>query len=310
MARMSIDDMISRDPRITMLAQALGWSRRETLGCLVGDIWPIAYDQRAWLLSEKVIDAAAGRVGFAAAMADCDLARRARGGKFAISGARERIEYLNKKKDAGHVGGIKSAESREKNSSKSQARASGVLEHGGSTPQARGNPIVPDTATAPDAALSPPADPPERESPAVAAAAIRSGQHAGFDPEVPGHRAALAEWTWTEISRRRGSLAREFGSVLPLPLAPITPATHPPAFRELLARVREEGATAPAICLHVIEAATVHARKERSVEWVGEKLCTEGGWRWARGQVPTWRTATSSAKEPEYAIVAGQRVLL
>lgn len=315
MARMSIDDMISRDPRITMLAQALGWSRRETVGCLVSDIWPIAYDQRSWLLSEKVIDAAAGHSGFAAAMVDCDLASRARGGKFAISGARERIEYLNKKKDAGHVGGLKSAESRDKNSSKSQARASRVLEHGGSTPQARGNPTATVTATALDAALSPPPDAaapaPERES-KPSRSEILAGHHEGYDPQALGHKSALAEWAWLEINRRRLSLAQEFGLPAPVPLAPIT-AAQPASFRDLMLRVAEEGGNAPAICKHVLEAATVHARKERSVEWIGEKLATEGGWRWARGQVPTWRSPAKAETAPaarEYAIVAGQRVLL
>jgi len=38
MARMSIDDTIARDPRITVLAKLLGWTRRETVGCLVAEV--------------------------------------------------------------------------------------------------------------------------------------------------------------------------------------------------------------------------------------------------------------------------------
>lgn len=140
---------------------------------------------------------------------------------------------------------------------------------------------------------------------------ILAGDHDGYDHESAEHRGALAEWTWGEINSRRQRLAKEFGLPAPMPLAAITPAAHPPAFRDLLARVREEGAGATKACLHVVEAATVHARKERSIEWMAEKLCTEGGWRWARGQVPTWRTtakAAAAAPAREYAYIAGERV--
>jgi hypothetical protein len=139
MARMSIDDMVQRDPRITKLAMKVGWSRRETTGCLVLDIWPICYDQRESAISADLVDIAAGAPGFAAAMVECDLADWVRGNrKVRIRGAQERIEYLDHKKRAGRVGGIKSAESRNKNSST-----------GGSTTQAAGNPSVPDSASVP-----------------------------------------------------------------------------------------------------------------------------------------------------------------
>ena len=117
MARMSIDDSVARDPRITLLAKMLGWSRHAALGCLVADVWPICYDQATHLISPKLIDAASGQAGFADAMVDCELAKRVRGGKLSVSGAAERIEYLEKKKESGRVGGIKSAELRRKISS-------------------------------------------------------------------------------------------------------------------------------------------------------------------------------------------------
>ena len=320
MARMSIDDMVGRDPRITMLAQTLGWSRREVVGCLVADVWPIVYDQRTELISERVLDAAAGHAGFAAALIECELATRDRSGKVVIRGARERIKYLDHKTEAGRQGGLKSAESRSKNSSKRQARgkqtsSSGEadVKHGGSTGQAAGNPPVPDTVPVPS--LSPDSPPAARESKPTGRRAILAGDHAGFDAETAEHRGALAEWVWSEINRRRLALAQEFGLPAPVPLAPITPATHPPAFRDLRARVTEEGKTAPAVCLHVLEAATVHARKERSIEWMAEKLCTEGGWRWARGQVPTWRSSAPAAPlaaddSRRYGFIDGERVLL
>jgi hypothetical protein len=145
MARMSIDDMVCRDPRITVLASLVGWSRRETVGCLVLDIWPICYDQRTWLVSERVIDAAAAHIGFAAALIEAELAVRDRSGRVRIKGAKERIEYLERKSAAGRQGGLNSAESR-RNAPKHSSSTTG------STPQAPRNPPVPDPSppSAPD----------------------------------------------------------------------------------------------------------------------------------------------------------------
>lgn len=133
MARMSVDDSVQRDPRITKLAKLTGWTRRETLGCLVMDVWPITYDQRTAIVAADLIDLAAGMDGFAQYMVDSGLATWARGSrKIRIGGAEERIEYLDHKRKAGRVGGLRSGESRNKNPSS-----------GGSTPQAAGNPPVP-----------------------------------------------------------------------------------------------------------------------------------------------------------------------
>lgn len=164
MARMSIDDMVGRDPRITMLAHALGWSRREAVGCLVADVWPIVYDQRTELISERVLDAAAGHAGFAAALIECELATRDRSGKVLIKGARERIRYLETKTDAGRQGGLNSAETRRKISSKRQAGLEASVEVKRSTRQAGLNPPVPDSAPDPVPALSVPATPAESAS--------------------------------------------------------------------------------------------------------------------------------------------------
>lgn len=163
MARMSIDDMVQRDPRITKLGMKVGWSRRETLGCLVLDIWPICYDQRESTISAELVDIAAGAPGFAAAMVECELAEWVRGNrKVRIRGAQERIEYLDHKKRAGREGGLKSAESRDKISSTR-----------GSTPQAAGNPPspspVPSSASAPVPVLS------EKNSAAPSAGGVQPG---------------------------------------------------------------------------------------------------------------------------------------
>lgn len=161
MARMSIDDSVQRDPRITKLARLIGWSRRETLGCLVSDVWPITYDQRTAIVAADLIDLAAGHDGFAQYMVSAELASWVRGNrKVRINGAEERIEYLDHKRRAGRVGGIKSGESRHKNSSIASSDA-----------QARGNPPVPDPSPvpAPDPVPSPVPDLSEKNSAAPSA---------------------------------------------------------------------------------------------------------------------------------------------
>lgn len=158
---MSIDDMVQRDPRITKLAQLVGWSRRETVGCLIVDVWPICYDQREHTISADLVDLAAQFTGFAAAMVSAELATWARGNrKIRVRGAQERIEYLNHKRSAGSVGGINSAKSRAKNSSTDTYGA-----------QARGNPSVPDSASA---SAPVPDDPPEERDSAPDGAPVLS----------------------------------------------------------------------------------------------------------------------------------------
>lgn len=153
---MSIDDKVGRDPRIAMLALQVGWSKRELVGCLVLDVWPLCYDQESAFVSERIIDAAAGQVGFAQAMVDCELARRDRSGKVRVNGAAERIKYLDHKKKAGREGGLKSGESRAKISKQKASNGEAHLKQTSSKTQAAGNPsvpdAVPDTATAPDTA--------------------------------------------------------------------------------------------------------------------------------------------------------------
>jgi hypothetical protein len=155
MARMSIDDSVARDPRITKLAKLLGWSKRETVGCLVLDVWPICYDQHASEVASELVNIAAERDDFADHMVSSGLASRVRGNrKIRISGAQKRIEYLESKSNAGRVGGLKSAESRRQISSTSGSTS-------GSTPQAPRNPSVPDlpSASVPDSASADPTVP-------------------------------------------------------------------------------------------------------------------------------------------------------
>ena len=110
MARMSIDDMFLRDPRITRLARVLGVSKFDARGRLL-EVIGVVYDRVDDLLTELDIDTAAEIDGFAKRMVEVDLAVPSRG-KFRVRGASERINYLRSREESGRAGGIKSGESR------------------------------------------------------------------------------------------------------------------------------------------------------------------------------------------------------
>ena len=145
MARMSIDDSVLRDPRITILSQLTGWSRRETLGCLL-EVWAICYDRVDYALGPKVIDMIAGREGFADLLIEAELAVAMPSGKLRIAGAKERITYLSKLKQFGREGGLKSGESRRNNTKGStKPPANGTVND---TANLIPNTLVPDLASA------------------------------------------------------------------------------------------------------------------------------------------------------------------
>lgn len=152
MARMSIDDRFLRDPRVTRLAKACGWSVREARGRLL-DVFAVCYDRVDSVLLDTDIDTAAEHDGLTEQLVASDLAEPVRGGrKFRIKGAEEGIRYLARKQDAGRVGGLKSGESRrEKRSS-----ASFASKHNFAKNEAAANPLalapdlVPDLVGVPD----------------------------------------------------------------------------------------------------------------------------------------------------------------
>ena len=139
-ARMSIDDSVLRDPRVTHLAHLTGWSRRETLGCLL-EIWAVCYDRVDCALGAAVIDLIAAHPGFAKMMVEVELAAPMPSGKLRIAGAKERIKYLARKVASGREGGLKSAKLR----ANQVKHTSSTLP---STPQASVNPSVPDNPSA------------------------------------------------------------------------------------------------------------------------------------------------------------------
>ncbi len=160
MARMSIDDMFLRDPRIVRLGRAIGTSKFDARGRLL-EVIGVVYDRIDDVLTADDIDVAADLEGFAQHLVDVDLAVPVRG-KYRIRGATERIEYLKSREESGRVGGIKSGESRR---NKREAKTKVTFE-ANEAPLNPPDPVpdpVPDKPTAPVLKIS--ASPPAREHP-------------------------------------------------------------------------------------------------------------------------------------------------
>lgn len=153
MARMSIDDMFLRDPRVLKLARRLGWSKYETRGRLL-DVFALVYDRvdagAGELVTADDVDVAADFPGLAAAMEMEDLAVVVRD-RVRVCGATERTKYLSTRESSGRAGGVKSGETRRKKA-KLRAKVTFEKNEGPSNPSVP-DPVpdlVPDTATAPE----------------------------------------------------------------------------------------------------------------------------------------------------------------
>lgn len=175
MARMSIDDRALRDPRILRLARAVGWSRRETIGALL-DVWAVCYDRQTPQLLPQDIDIAAEHDGFCAAMVEVELARPARGNRLVhVCGVKDRIQYLASKREAGRVGGLKSAESR-----------GSALKHGGKhslSTEGRSAQAIPSAIPSASASASAP-DPEKKEKEKNSRLSRARAREGGPDSEV------------------------------------------------------------------------------------------------------------------------------
>lgn len=172
MARMSIDDMFLRDPRVERLARDIGWSKFEARGRLLG-VFAVAYDRvdadKGDLLDLQDIDIAAEFEGFGLLMIKHDLAVNLRN-RIRIRGAQERTVYLSTRETSGRIGGIKSGESR-------RNKAKVTFEANGRSPSQKhegpANPSAPDpasaSASAPDLVPDPSSVLKSRTPPAAAA---------------------------------------------------------------------------------------------------------------------------------------------
>lgn len=239
MARMSIDDQALRDPRMIRLARALGWSRRETLGCLL-DVWALCYD-RAWhVIPSDDIDTAAERPGFHVEMIAVGLAESADDG-IRVAGAAKRVAYLQKLHADAHSAGEESGRVRREsvgrrtNDERNANRPGNLI------------PTVPDSASASVASSVPasvpdhdPVDPPKRgrggPRPPKAEAPADGWQDV-VDAFTTAYRAANGRKpSWSTPGARRAlrplsAIVREHGAVevmRRIDLVHATPPKFPP----------------------------------------------------------------------------------
>jgi hypothetical protein len=162
MARMSIDDMFLRDPRVARLARAMGWSQYEAEGRLL-HVFAVVYDRVDAgdddILQPDDIDIAGGHNGLWELLIRHELAEQTRHG-VRIRGAKERTHYLRTRKSSGSEGGRKSGESRRR-TAKQNAKVTFDETEG------RANPSAPDSA--PDSAS---ASVPEKKASVAPAAPV------------------------------------------------------------------------------------------------------------------------------------------
>lgn len=107
-----------------------------------------------------------------------------------------------------------------------------------------------------------------------------------YDDQDARARGRLAEATYRRVSDARIAIAADLKLPAPLPFPPLGPSSRAGSFRDLLDRVREEGAAAPLVCDRIVSNLVAQAREERSVEWLAEKTFGEAPWRTAREWMP------------------------
>jgi hypothetical protein len=267
MARMSIDDMFLRDPRVLRLSITLGWTKYEARGRLL-DVFALVYDRvdagADEVLDPVDIDIASDFPGLAEQLIAHDLAVRMRNG-VRIKGATERTKYLATREESGRLGGIKSGETR-RNKAKVKPKVETKVETKVTFEKNEGpsNPSVPDPRSyssvgVPD--LPPDPQPtPDRTEP--------------DRPELPGKipsldaeqnaRYQLVTEIWNRLAAVRTDLAAELGETT-RPLAPFDRGKA-----ELAARIREIGnlERARADCEHVLAVRVDEARAKRELKWL------------------------------------------
>lgn len=115
---------------------------------------------------------------------------------------------------------------------------------------------------------------------------------AAYNPTDPRAIGRLAEAIYRRVSDARIALAAELGLPAPLPFPEVTPGSRTRGFSELSARIREEGALAPAACDRVLGNAVKQARVKRSLDWLGDRLFGDKAWGNARDGIdPSARPA-------------------
>lgn len=177
------------------------------------------------------------------------------------------------------------------------ATQQGAATPGQSASSAAGNVAEPPSGQAPDLSDRPPSPgtlsprlAPPASVPAVSPPEAPRGDIAGtYDPEDARARGRLAERFYREVSDERIKLAAELRLPAPLPFPAITPSSERRALVELRARIREEGALAPAVCERILAHLVSDARAKRTLDWLSEKSFLSGAWETARNGGPPRR---------------------
>lgn len=255
MARMSIDDKFLRDPRITQLGIDLGWSKWEVRGRLLA-VFAICYDLERDILTAQQIDVAAEHPGLADAMFAADLVVTARSG-LRIKGAGERIKYLNKKAEAGRIGGVKSGKSRRESAKQNRSKR-----------EARGNP--------PDPVPDPAPDPVPDQDPDLSPARVATPTPGGVPDPALARRQALRAELWRELGAARSAVGAEL-RVEHRPLGVQDPGER--ALAMLLVGAGEAIDATAADVRHAIAIAAAEARRDRSLQWLTGVIFDERNFR-------------------------------
>jgi hypothetical protein len=277
MARMSIDDKFLRDPRVTRLAEALGWNRYEARGRLL-DVFAVCYDLETDIITPEDANAAADEARLADVMVTVGLADLD-GGGIRVHGAAERIEYLARKAEAGRKGGVKSGETRRKKGEAKRSSASPKLEAVGNPPDPVPD-LPPDPVPAPDQITDPqparaippvvvgtdtqphPPDPPHDLPPPTRLPVAWSGPP---DHRAVADRTAVRQEVLAALEAARERVALALGKTY-RPLPAFQPGESHLMRRILLAR---DTAAIRSELLHVVEMAALEAQHQtRSLQWL------------------------------------------
>jgi hypothetical protein len=276
MSRINVDIEAFTDPRFGQLAKLLGLADADHARSKVEYLWMACTlrgetELPAWLVEHHL-----GEIG-PDALVSSELARWGAGRgdsntrRLVIRGASKRTEWLREKQEQSSKGG--------------KARAATASRADGRFTRTAGLPAgdaPPAETSAPAPAPAPaPASGKEPSPRAIHSTGTAPSTYTGAEPLERGR---LAERFYAEVSAARVAMASELDQPAPLPFPPITPATRPQGYRDLLDRVREESAAAPEVCKRVLESAIADARVRRSIDWLDEKLFTAGGWRTARNR--------------------------
>lgn len=259
------------DLRFATLARLCGFADAEHALIKVAKVWSwqtehYTPDAPTYEVDPEIVESALGPGG-AGHMVRARLAEGGPSG-LRIKGSKGRIEWLWKKRQASARGGEATKRKHEDKRGPS-------------------GPVVAKPAPKPTAGptpgpltLSP--DLPRSEALAPPRAIPPSGwPGTEYDPNSTRDRVALTDATYRRVRDARAELIAELGlDAVRMPDCG-TPA-EPPGYRDLVERVRAEGAEAPHACDAVVETLVREARDERSVAWLSERAFTERAWSRAR----------------------------